>query len=154
MKTMTETKVNVMKLQSVLNDALKAEQKSLTAVLNIVKDFKDRQEMKDYLNATNLTFDQVTNYEYFKGGLIIKTFEVNGKKFEHIARKDYKSGAYVMAKWSFWLILNAARKVRKEELKASQKAAKEAKEKSLEAIEAEEKKAGKAAKGSKAKEGK
>ena len=133
-----------------MNSALKEEQKSLTAVLNIVEGFKDRQEMKDYLNAANLTFEQVTDYEYFKGGLIIKTFEVNGKKFEHIARKDYKSGVYVMAKWSFWLILNAARKVRKDEIKAAQKAAKEVKEKSLEDIEAEEKAEGKA-KGSKAK---
>lgn len=154
MKTMNnETKVNVMKLQSELNNALKEEQKSFSALVKFIKGFEGTKVMNEYLNAANLTLEQLTTLDYFKGALTYATFEGANGSYTTIARKDYKSGEMKPAKWSFWLILNAARKVRKEELKEAQKAAKEAKEKSLEAIEAEEKKTSRA-KGSKAKESK
>lgn len=150
MKTTDVTKVNVMKLQSELNNALKEEQKSFSALVKFIKGFEGTKVMNDYLNAANLTIENLTNLDYFKGALTYATFTgVNGE-YTTIARKDYKTGEMKPAKWSFWLILNAARKVRKEELAAAQKAAKEAKEQSLAAIEAEEKAEGKA-KGSKAK---
>ena len=150
MKTTNVTKVNVMKLQSELNNALKEEQKSFSALVKFIKSFEGTKVMNDYLNAANLTIENLTNLDYFKGALTYATFTgVNGE-YTTIARKDYKTGEMKPAKWSFWLILNAARKVRKEELAAAQKAAKEAKEQSLAAIEAEEKAEGKA-KGSKAK---
>ena len=150
MKTMNETKVNVMKLQSELNNALKEEQKSFSALVKFIKGFEGTKVMNEYLNAANLTIDNLTNLDYFKGALTYATFKGANGEYTTIARKDYKTGEMKPSKWSFWLILNAARKVRKDEIKAAQKAAKEAKEKSLEAIEAEEKKAVKA-KGSKAK---
>lgn len=152
MKTTNVTKVNVMKLQSELNNALKEEQKSFSALVKFIKGFEGTKVMNDYLNAANLTIENLTNLDYFKSALTYATFTgVNGE-YTTISRKDYKTGEMKPAKWSFWLILNAARKVRKEELKASQKAAKEAKERSLAAIEAEEKTAkGSKAKGSKAK---
>lgn len=152
MKTTNVTKVNVMKLQSELNNALKEEQKSFSALVKFIKSFEGTKVMNDYLNAANLTIENLTNLDYFKGALTYATFTgVNGE-YTTIARKDYKTGEMKPTKWSFWLILNAARKVRKEELTAAQKAAKEAKEQSLAAIEAEEKTAkGSKAKGSKAK---
>lgn len=152
MKTTDVTKVNVMKLQSDLNNALKEEQKSFSALVKFIKGFEGTKVMNDYLNAANLTIENLTNLDYFKGALTYATFEGANGSYTTIARKDYKTGEMKPAKWSFWLILNAARKVRKEELKAAQKAAKEAKERSLAAIEAEEKASkGSKAKGSKAK---
>lgn len=150
MKTTNVTKVNVMKLQSELNNALKEEQKSFSALVKFIKGFEGTKVMNDYLNAANLTIENLTNLDYFKGALTYATFKGANSEYTTIARKDYKTGEMKPAKWSFWLILNAARKVRKEELAAAQKAAKEAKEQSLAAIEAEEK----TAKGSKAKESK
>ena len=141
MTTANETKkVNVIKLQSELNQVLKSEHNSFTSLIKTLKGFENSKAMQDFLNASNLTFAQLTDLNYFKGALTYATFEVNGKTFEAIARKDYKTGEMKPAKWSFWLILSASRKTRKEELKEAQKKAKEAKEKSLEAIEAEEKK--------------
>lgn len=153
MKANETTKVSVMKLQSELNNALKEEHKSFSSLVKFIKGFEGKKVMNDYLNASNLTLEQLTTLDYFKSALNYATFESANGSYTTIARKDYKTGEMKPAKWSFWLILNAARKVRKDELKAAQKAAKEAKEKSLEAIEAEEKKASKA-KGSKAKESK
>lgn len=151
MKTTEVTKVNVMKLQSELNNALKEEQKSFSALVKFIKGFEGTKVMNDYLNAANLTIENLTNLDYFKGALTYATFtNASGVSYTTIARKDYKTGELKPAKWSFWLILNAARKVRKEEIFAAQKAAKEAKERSLAAIDAEEKAEGKA-KGSKAK---
>lgn len=157
MKANETNKVSVMKLQSELNNALKEEHKSFSSLVKFIKSFEGKKVMNEYLNASNLTLEQLTTLDYFKSALTYATFESANGSYTTIARKDYKTGEMKPAKWSFWLILNAARKVRKEELKeelkAAQKAAKEAKEKSLEAIEAEEKKAAKA-KGSKAKESK
>lgn len=153
MKANEVNKVNVMKLQSDLNSALKEEQKSFSALVKFIKGFEGTKVMTVYLNAAGLTIDNLTNLDYFKGALTYATFNGANGSYTTIARKDYKTGEIKPAKWSFWLILNAARKVRKEELKAAQKAAKEAKERSLEAIESEEQKVGKA-KGSKAKESK
>lgn len=153
MKANETNKVSVMKLQSELNNALKEEQKSFSALVKFIKGFEGTKVMNEYLNAASLTLEQLTTLDYFKGALTYATFEGDNGSYTTIARKDYKTGEMKPAKWSFWLILNAARKVRKEELKAAQKAAKEAKEKSLAAIEAEEKKAAKE-KGSKAKESK
>ena len=134
-----ESKVSVMKLQSELNSILKNEHNSFTSLVKTLKGLKGSEAMKRYLDAANLTFDQLTNIDYFKSALTYATFEAsNGTTFEAIARKQ-KDGTFKLAKWSFWLILNAARKVRKEELKAAQKAAKEAKEASLKKIEEEEK---------------
>lgn len=132
-------KVNVIKLQVELNQVLKSEHNSFSSLIKTLKGFENSKVMQEFLNASSLTFSKLTDLNYFKGALTYSTFEVNGKTFDAIARKDYKTGEMKPAKWSFWLILNAARKVRKEELKAAQKAAKEEKEKSLAAIEAEEK---------------
>ena len=100
---------------------------------------KETFEMKEYLNKFNLTFEQLTDINYFKSALKFHTFTAsNGEQFESICRTN-KDGEIVPAKWSFWMILTAAAKVRREELKKEQRAAKEAKEKSLEAIEKEEK---------------
>lgn len=149
---MKTTKVNVMKLQSELNSALKEEHKSFSSLVKFIKGFEGTKVMNEYLNAASLTIDQITTLDYFKGALTYATFKGANGEYTTIARKDYKAGEMKPAKWSFWLILNAARKVRKEELAAAQKAAKEAKERSLAAIEAEEKASkGSKAKGSKAK---
>lgn len=133
---------DVMKYQKELNNDLKEEHKSFTSLLRTLEVKKNTESMKNYLNAANLTFEQLTNINYFKSALTYKTFEVNGSKFEHIARKN-KDGVYVMAKWSFWLVLNAAKKVRREEVAKAQKEAKlaqqKAKEASLAQIEKEEK---------------
>lgn len=135
--TFETKKVSVIKLQSTLNDIFKEDQKSLTALLGIISKFKNSQAMKEYLDAANLTYEQLTSYEYFKDGLEFKTFtKADGTTYDTIARKQ-KDGTYKPSKWSFWLIMNAARKVRKEELKKMMKV----KEESLEAIEAEEAKA-------------
>ena len=129
---------DVMKYQRELNNDLKEEHKSFTSLVKTLEAKKNSESMKNYLNAANLTFEQLTNIDYFKTALTYKEFEINGKKFEHIARKN-KEGVYVMAKWSFWLIMNAAKKVRREELAKAQKAAQKAKETSLAQIEKEEK---------------
>ena len=138
MKTMNnESKVSVMKLQSELNSVLKNEHNSFTSLVKTLKGLKGSEAMKRYLDAANLTFDQLTNIDYFKSALTYATFESsNGTTFEAIARKD-KDGTYKPAKWSFWLIMNAARKVRKEELKEAAKKANEAKEASLKKLEEE-----------------
>lgn len=129
---------DVMKYQRELNNDLKEEHKSFTSLVKTLEAKQNSESMKNYLNAANLTFEQLTNIDYFKSALTYKEFEINGKKFEHIARKN-KEGKYVMAKWSFWLILNAAKKVRREELAKAQKSAQKAKETSLAQIEKEEK---------------
>lgn len=139
--SVNETKVSVIKLQSELNAVLKSEHNSFTSLVKTLKGLENTKAMQSFLDASSLKFEQLINLDYFKSALTYATFEVNGKKFESIARKNHKTGEMKPAKWSFWLILNASRKVRKEELKEAQKKAEEAKEKSLEAIEAEEKKA-------------
>lgn len=122
-------KVNVIKLQSELNQVLKSEHNSFTSLVKTLKGLEHTEAMKNFLDASALTFAQLTDLNYFKGALTYATFEVNGKSFESIARKDHKTGEMKPAKWSFWLILSASRKTRKEELKEAQKKAKEAKEK-------------------------
>lgn len=138
----SENKVSVIKLQSEVNNALKAEHKSLSSLLKVMNNLKDTESMKRFLDAANLTFEQLTNVEYFDKALTKAEFtSANGMKYTSIARKDNKTGEMKPAKWSFWLILNAARKVRKEELKETQKAAMLAKEQSIAELENEEKKA-------------
>lgn len=130
------TKVNE---KQVLNNALKEEHKSLSSLIKSMKAKKESSAMKDFLNRYSLTFEQLINFDYFKGGLKMGTFvNSEGKEFTTIARTHPKTKELVQAKWSFWLVLSAAIKVRKEELKKAEKAAKEAKEKSLEAIQKEE----------------
>lgn len=131
--------VNGVNVKSAINNVLKEEHKSFSSLVKVMKVKENSIEMKEYLNAFNLTFEQLTNIEYFKPALKLHTFTAsNGEQYETICRKN-KDGEIVPQKWSFWLILTAAAKVRKEELKNAQRAAKEAKEKSLEAIEKEEK---------------
>lgn len=138
--SVSENKVSVIKLQSEVNNALKAEHKSLTSLLKVMNNLKSTEVMKRFLDAANLTFEQLTNVEYFDKALTKSEFtNVAGETFTCIARKDHKSGEMKPAKWSFWLILNAARKVRKNELKEAAKAAMLAKEASLKTIEEEEK---------------
>lgn len=139
MTTSVETKkVSIMRLQSELNAVLKNEHNSFSSLVKTLKGFKGSQEMKNYLNAANLTFEQLTDINYFKGALVYAKFtNAAGVEFEQIARKQ-KDGTFKPAKWSFWLILNAARKVRKEEIKAAQIAQRKAKEESLAKIESEE----------------
>ena len=118
-----------------LNNELKEEHKSFTSLVKTLEAKKNSEAMKNFLNVANLKFEHLTNIDYFKSALTYATFESNGVKYEHIARKNHKTGEMVKAKWSFWLILNAAKKIRREELKAIQKV----KEESLKAIEKEEK---------------
>lgn len=138
----SENKVSVIKLQSEVNNILKNEHKSLTSLLQVMNKLKSTETMKRFLDAANLTFEQLTNVEYFDKALTKAEFtSANGTKFVSIARKDHKTGEMKPAKWSFWLILNAARKVRKDELKAAAKAAMLAKEQSIAELENEEKQA-------------
>ena len=131
--------VNGVNVKSAINNVLKEEHKSLSSLLKVMNIKKESFEMKEYLNKFNLTFEQLTDINYFKSALKLHTFTAsNGEQFESICRTN-KDGEIVPAKWSFWQILTAAAKVRREELKKEQRAAKEAKEKSLEAIEKEEK---------------
>lgn len=140
--SVNENKVSVIKLQSEVNNILKDEHKSLTSLLQVMNKLKSTETMKRFLDAANLTFEQLTNVEYFDKALTKAEFtSANGNKFVSIARKDHKTGEMKPAKWSFWLILNAARKVRKDELKAAAKAAMLAKEQSIAELENEEKKA-------------
>lgn len=138
----SENKVSVIKLQSEVNNALKAEHKSLSSLLKVMNNLKDTESMRRFLDAASLTFEQLTNVEYFDKALIKAEFiNAAGETFVSIARKDHKTGEMKPAKWSFWLILNAARKVRKNELKKAAKAAMLAKEQSIAELENEEKKA-------------
>lgn len=126
--------------KSELNNVLKEEYKSFSSLCKILAAKKESTAMKYFLNQYSLTFEQIIDIEYLKKGLTFATFTAsNGSTYETIARKN-KAGETVPAKWSFWLILTAAAKVRKEEIKAAQKAAMLAKEKSLQLIEKEEKK--------------
>lgn len=136
MKAANSMNVNV---KSAVNNVLKEEYKSLSSLLKVMKVKEQSAEMKEYLNTFSLTFSQLTDLNYFKAGLKMHIFKTEGgKEFETICRKS-KGGELAPAKWSFWLILTAAAKVRRNEIAAAQKAAKEAKEKSLAAIEKEEK---------------
>lgn len=133
-------------VKSAVNNILKEEHKSLTSLLKVMKVKENSAEMKEYLNTFNLSFAQLTDINYFKPALNTHTFKTaDGKEYETICRKN-KEGKIVPARWSFWLILTAAAKVRRNEIAAAQKAAKEAKEKSLAAIEKEGKAAKKATK--------
>lgn len=123
-----------------LNNVLKEEYKSFSALCKVIKAKENTSVMNDFLNAYNLTFENLISMEYLKRGLKFHTFTTSdGTQYETICRKN-KDGEIVPAKWSFWLILTAAAKVRKEELKEAQKKAMLAKEKSIEAIEKEDKK--------------
>lgn len=134
-----ETKTNKQEVKRELNNLLKEEYKSFSVLRKVLEAKKESEVMKDFLNAYSLTFDKLVDMEYLKGGLTFATFTAsNGTTFEAIARKG-KDGEMKPAKWSFWLILSAAAKVRKEELKKEFAA----KEKSLQAIEEESKQASK-----------
>lgn len=123
-----------------LNNVLKEEYKSFSALCKVIKAKEGSSVMNEFLNAYNLTFDKLIDINYLKKGLNFHTFTTSdGNQYETICRKN-KAGEVVPAKWSFWLILTAAAKVRKEELKESQKKAMLAKEKSIKEIEEEEKK--------------
>lgn len=131
-------------VKSELNAVLKEEYNSFDMLCKVLKLKKSSQAMKDYLNEYNLKFDDVINIEYIRPELQFFTFTAkDGHTFETIGRKT-KTGEIVIAKWSFWQILSAAAKVRKQEIAAAQKAARiatmKAKEKSLKEIEKEEKK--------------
>lgn len=132
--------------KSELNNVLKEEYKSFSMLCKVLTAKKSSQAMKDYLNQYDLKFENLVNIEYLKAGLNFATFTASdgATTYETICRKT-KEGETVPARWSFWLILTAAAKVRKEEIKAAQKAAMIAKEKSLKEISKEEKKAAKKA---------
>ena len=134
---MKVNEINNVNVKSAINNVLKEEHKSLSSLIKSMKVKGNSSEMKEFLNTYSLTFEQLTDINYFKPGLKMHTFKnADGKEYETICRKN-KDGEIVPAKWSFWLILTAAAKVRREQLKAAQKAAKEAKENSLKAIEEE-----------------
>ena len=137
-----ENSMNVnVNVKSAINNVLKEEHKSLSSLIKSMKVKENSTEMKEFLNTYSLTFEQLTDINFFKSGLKLHTFKTaDGKEYETICRKN-KDGEIVPAKWSFWLILTAASKVRREQIKDAEKAAKEAKEKSLKAIEKEEKEA-------------
>ena len=137
-----ENSMNVnVNVKSAINNVLKEEHKSLSSLIKSMKVKENSPEMKEFLNTYSLTFEQHTDINFFKSGLKLHTFKTaDGKEYETICRKN-KDGEIVPAKWSFWLILTAASKVRREQIKDAKKAAKEAKEKSLKAIEKEEKEA-------------
>ena len=139
-----ENSMNVnVNVKSAINNVLKEEHKSLSSLIKSMKVKENSPEMKEFLNTYSLTFEQLTDINFFKSGLKLHTFKTaDGKEYETICRKN-KDGEIVPAKWSFWLILTAASKVRREQIKDAEKAAKEAKEKSLKAIEKEEKEAAK-----------
>ena len=138
---MKANEINNVNVKSAINNVLKEEHKSLSSLIKSMKVKENSSEMKEFLNTYSLTFEQLTDINFFKSGLKLHTFKTaDGKEYETICRKN-KDGEMVPAKWSFWLILTAASKVRREQLKEAQKAAKEAKEKSLQAIEKEEKEA-------------
>ena len=122
-----------------LNNVLKEEYKSFSALCKVIKAKENTSVMNDFLNAYNLKFENLTDMEYLKKGLNFHTFTTSdGTKYETICRKN-KDGETVPAKWSFWLILTAAAKVRKSEIMEAEKKAKLEKEKSIEAIEKAEK---------------
>lgn len=123
-----------------LNNALKEEYKSFSMLCKVLTAKKNTQVMKDFLNQYNLKFNNLINIDYLRSGLNFATFIASDgvTKYETICRKT-KDGETVPAKWSFWLILTAAVKVRKEEIKAAQKKQFLLKEKSLQEIEEEEK---------------
>ena len=138
---MKANEISNVNVKSAINNVLKEEHKSLSSLIKSMKVKENSPEMKEFLNTYSLTFEQLTDINFFKSGLKLHTFKTaDGKEYETICRKN-KDGEIVPAKWSFWLILTAASKVRREQLKEAQKAAKEAKEKSLQAIEKEEKEA-------------
>lgn len=123
-----------------LNNALKEEYKSFSMLCKVLTAKKNTQVMKDFLNQYDLKFNNLINIDYLRSGLNFATFIASDgvTKYETICRKT-KDGETVPAKWSFWLILTAAVKVRKEEIKAVQKKQFLLKEKSLQEIEEEEK---------------
>lgn len=123
-----------------LNNALKEEYKSFSMICKVLTAKKNTQVMKDFLNQYDLKFNNLINIDYLRSGLNFATFIASDgvTKYETICRKT-KDGETVPAKWSFWLILTAAVKVRKEEIKAAQKKQFLLKEKSLQEIEEEEK---------------
>lgn len=123
-----------------LNNALKEEYKSFSMLCKVLTAKKNTQVMKDFLNQYDLKFNNLINIDYLRSGLNFATFIASDgvTKYETICRKT-KDGETVPAKWSFWLILAAAVKVRKEEIKAAQKKQFLLKEKSLQEIEEEEK---------------
>lgn len=128
--------------KSELNNVLKEEYKSFSMLCKVLTAKKSSEAMKAYLNQYDLKFDQLVDIEYLKKGLNMSTFTASDgvTTFETICRKT-KDGETVPAKWSFWIILSAAAKVRKEEMKEAQKKAFLAKEASLKAMKAEKEEA-------------
>lgn len=127
-------KTNVEK--TVLNNALKEEFSSFGQLIKVMNVKKESDEMKNFLSVNDLTFEQLTDKSYISKGLKMSEFtNKNGERFTTISRKD-KEGNTVIAKWSFWLILSAAIKVRKNELKELEKEAK--KQKSIELMKIKE----------------
>lgn len=124
--------------KSELNNILKEEYKSFSMLCKVLTAKKSSEAMKAYLNQYDLKFERLVDIDYLKKGLNMATFTASDgvTTFETICRKT-KDGETVPAKWSFWIILTAAAKVRKEEMKEAQKKAWMAKEASLKALKAE-----------------
>lgn len=137
---MKATKKTIAK--SELNNVLKEEYKSFSMLCKVLTAKKSSDAMKAYLNQYDLKFEQLVDIDYLKKGLNMATFTASDgvTTFETICRKT-KDGETVPAKWSFWIILSAAAKVRKEEMKEAQKKAFLAKETSLKALKAEKEEA-------------
>ena len=145
MKATNSMNVNV-NVKSAINNVLKEEHKSLTSLFKSMKAKENSSEMKEFLNVHSLTFAELTDFNFFKAGLKMHKFKTSdGKEYETICRKN-REGEIVPAKWSFWLILTASIKVKREQIADAQKKQKEAKEDSLKAIEKEEKEAKKTTK--------
>lgn len=121
--------------KSELNNVLNEEYKSFSMLCKVLTAKKSSVSMKAFLNQYDLKFEQLIDINYLKNGLNVATFTASDgvTTFETICRKN-KDGETVPAKWSFWLILTAAAKVRKEEIKGAQKAVWLAKEASLKAL--------------------
>lgn len=137
MKTINEKRNAMIKA----NIALKETQKNFKTLCKIILAMKDNEFVRSYLNAYSLTIDQVTDIEYIRRGLTYSTFTTeSGKTYEAPARMVRGKLAEVRG-WSFWMVLQAAAKVRNMELKEAWKA----KEASLKAFEKEENEAAKKA---------
>lgn len=124
--------------KSELNNVLKEEYKSFSMLCKVLTAKKSSEAMKAFLNQYDLKFEQIVDIDYLKKGLNFAKFTASDgvTTFSTICRKN-RNGEIVPAKWSFWLILSAAARVRKEEIKEAQKKAWLEKESSLKAMKAE-----------------
>ncbi len=101
-----------------LNKRFSEEQNSFRAVVNLLRELKDTPQMKQFLNMYCLKFENLVDFNYVRQGLDFHKFEDG---HETICRR-YKNGKIVRAKYTCWLVISAAERVRKAELLESWKA--------------------------------